>query len=50
MAVCSVSRIQRPMYSMLLTSRLDAGYKAPVEKWDSDSDSDKSDDEADLVV
>ena len=28
----------------------DAGYKAPVEKWDSDSDSDKSDDEADLAV
>ena len=28
----------------------DAGYKAPVEKWDSDSDSDESDDEEDLKV
>ena len=28
----------------------DAGYKALVEKWDSDSDSDASDDEADLMV
>ena len=28
----------------------DAGYKAPVEKWDSDSDSDESEDEADLMV
>ena len=27
-----------------------AGYKAKVEKWDSDSDSDVSDDEADLTV
>ena len=28
----------------------DAGYKALVEKWDSDSDSDASNDEADLMV
>jgi len=28
----------------------DAGYKAPVEKWDSDSVSDESEDEADLMV
>ena len=28
----------------------DAGYKALVEKWDSDSDSDASDDEADLIM
>ena len=27
-----------------------AGYKQAVEKWDTDSDSDESDDEADLVM
>ena len=36
---------------LLLDKAQDAGYKAPVwKKWDSDSDSDKSDDEAGLMV